>query len=902
MSDDFVGRRKQLAEIDAEWAAAVAGRPRVVWVSGEAGMGKSALVREWLLRREPVGRSFVATADEAERDLEFALIQQLGLCAVDPQEDPLSAGADLVQALGVVSGDGPMVLVVDDAHDGDAPSLRALSFALRRLRADPVLTIVAARPVPLPASALSLGRLADGQGHRVEVEGLTTEEVTDFAEAAGRGHLPLRAATRLRAHTGGSPLHVRALCHELTSAELRAPQLPAPRSFSLLVASSLADLPVQAQDVARACAVLGERVAAGVAARLSGVRDVLSAADQLAEAGLVRVANTDKGWELRWVHPMVRTAVYDDLGAVERLALHRKAAAVTHGVASVEHLVAAAIDPDEQLAARLEHEADAAAEAGRWRVSARLLLHAHKLSVSSERSAARLLDGVDRMLMCGDVSGVLPLAQAVALLPESAASLHTRARLTWMSGDPSTAKDLGQRSWTLTRPEDARLRVSLATMLSQIEILEGHAEAGLGWPILALTTPSLTRAQRSACTASAVLALAMKGEIDQARARLSDLPDDPSAVPLERHGELRARGFARMVGDDLQGATRDLLTVAAALRVDPTPERLVALGGAAEAQFRSGDWPSSLVNAEQAVSLAEDSEQVWALGFLHTPPVLVLAGQGRWTEAEHHLARAAELAAVVKDEATSAYVADVRVHLDLCRGDAAAAEEHGRPIRLRRARAPWEPGVMRLPVNYTTALVHLGRLEEAAALLQRLEERARATHRLSTLCALTRVRGELAAARRDTAAARAAFDEAIDLIGAADALEAGLVRLAHGRFRRRRGERRGAEEEFNEAREAFGRLGALPWIERTDAELALLGGHRLRAAAPGKVDPLTPQERLVAELVCGGRTNQMVAEELVLSVKTVSYHLSNVYLKLNVHSRTQLAAHPGMRSRRPDLD
>jgi ATP/maltotriose-dependent transcriptional regulator MalT len=398
-----------------------------------------------------------------------------------------------------------------------------------------------------------------------------------------------------------------------------------------------------------------------------------------------------------------------------------------------------------------------------------------------------------------------------------------------------------------------------------------------------------------------VLALAMKGETDQARARVSDLPDDPSTVSPQRHGELRARGFAKMVGDDLPGATRDLLTVAAALRFDPTPERLVALGGAAEAQFRSGDWPSSLVNAEQAVSLAEDSEQVWALGFLHTPPVLVLAGQGRWAEAEHHLARAAELAAVVKDEATSAYVADVRVHLDLCRGDAAAAENHGRPILLRRARAPWEPGVMHLPVNYTTALVHLGRLEEAAILLQRFEERARATHRLSTLCALTRVRGELAVARRDTAGARAAFDEAIELIGVADALEVGMVRLVHGRFRRRRGERRGAEEELTQAREAFGRLGATPWIERTDAELALLGGHRPRAAPPGKVDPLTPQERLVAELVCGGRTNQMVAEELVLSVKTVSYHLSNVYTKLDVHSRTQLAAHPEMRPRDPHL-
>ena len=105
----------------------------------------------------------------------------------------------------------------------------------------------------------------------------------------------------------------------LTAAELRAPHLPAPRSFALLVASSLADLPVEAQDVARAAAVLGDRVAAGVAARLSGVSDVMTAADQLARAGLVRVANTDKGWELRWTHPMVRAAVYDDLGAVERL-------------------------------------------------------------------------------------------------------------------------------------------------------------------------------------------------------------------------------------------------------------------------------------------------------------------------------------------------------------------------------------------------------------------------------------------------------------------------------------------------------------------------------------------------------------------------------------------------------
>ena len=100
----------------------------------------------------------------------------------------------------------------------------------------------------------------------------------------------------------------------------------------------------------------------------------------------------------------------------------------------------------------------------------------------------------------------------------------------------------------------------------------------------------------------------------------------------------------------------------------------------AEAQYRLGDWDSSLRHAEQAVSLGEDSEQLWILSVLHCMPVLVLAPRGQWVQAERHLRRAEELARLVGDEATHAYLVDAQVHLDVCRGDSSAAIEHAAAV------------------------------------------------------------------------------------------------------------------------------------------------------------------------------------------------------------------------------
>jgi DNA-binding CsgD family transcriptional regulator len=218
-----------------------------------------------------------------------------------------------------------------------------------------------------------------------------------------------------------------------------------------------------------------------------------------------------------------------------------------------------------------------------------------------------------------------------------------------------------------------------------------------------------------------------------------------------------------------------------------------------------------------------------------------------------------------------------------------------------------QPGLFTWPLHLVLALVELGRTDEAQAELESHEELACAQQNRPGMCSATWLAGVVAAARRDTTAARAAFDRSV---AAGDEhlpiVEQILVPYHYGRFLRRRGERRRAAELLQEARNRGARVGAAPLVQRCDEELAACGGP---APEPvGRTTPtLTPQEQVIAALVCAGHTNREVAAKLVLSPKTVGYHLANVYAKLGVHSRLQLAKvldqqlqpNPGVRPGRP---
>jgi DNA-binding CsgD family transcriptional regulator len=234
----------------------------------------------------------------------------------------------------------------------------------------------------------------------------------------------------------------------------------------------------------------------------------------------------------------------------------------------------------------------------------------------------------------------------------------------------------------------------------------------------------------------------------------------------------------------------------------------------------------------------------------------------------------------------------VAAHLATCRGEPEQVIKECELLRLVSIGILEEPGWLHWPVQNVSALVQTGRFEDAEAELARLGRSAAERGSRSRLAGLARVEGELATALRDHTRARRAFVTALELGGAADALEQGLIRASYGRFLRRRGERRAARMQLEEAIVRFRALGAAPFIEACQEELVACGGTA--SVAPASLtDGLTPQERVIAGLVRQGLTNREIAQQLVLSVKTISYHLGNVYTKLDVHSRTQLLSKLG---------
>ncbi len=392
--------------------------------------------------------------------------------------------------------------------------------------------------------------------------------------------------------------------------------------------------------------------------------------------------------------------------------------------------------------------------------------------------------------------------------------------------------------------------------------------------------------------AARAVGLTLAGRIDEALALLHGLPEEGAAAAPSQHHQLVARGALRAAVDDLTGAHADLTAVCGASGAGVSPHRLLALGVLSDVEYRLGRWDASLTHAEQAVSLAEDSEQRWLEGYLHTSAVLVLAGRGEWLLAEEHLARARHLAEELADMATLAVCENAGVHVASCRGRPEEVVARAALLDLVGGGPTHEPGLLGWPAQYLSALVDLGRTPEAEAGLAAFGSLARARGSRSRLAALARVRGELHTRGRRHGDARRAFEEAIEVgEGAADALESGLVRCSYGRFLRRRGERRAAREHLDDARRRFLALGALPFVERCDVELAACSPPGSQPSVPEThlTAHLTPQEHMVARLVSQGMSNQEVAQRLVLSRKTIGYHLGNVYSKLDVHSRTQLA-------------
>jgi ATP/maltotriose-dependent transcriptional regulator MalT len=492
------------------------------------------------------------------------------------------------------------------------------------------------------------------------------------------------------------------------------------------------------------------------------------------------------------------------------------------------------------------------------------------------------------LLVIGDIATASPYQDELAAAGSGAWSDYVTGYQLLLAGQVSEAKARLGRALTAVRagergaagqPEDlegriaAQLAIIAVLTLSYREMVEHGAAA-----VAAARVPWV--AAFAWFTRSIGLAVAGRGA--EALAELSDV-DEPGA-PSGLDG-LVARGMIRLWTDDLAGARRDLARSVDRATRGENLRIAQALGFLGEAEYRLGALDEAVLHTELAVGDAEENNRFWDYALLHALASYPLAARGEWEKAEAHAAAAATWGRKVGAPSGLAYAAAAKAAIAQARGDAtvllAAAEE------LELFYPGREPGTSLSGPLRADALSQLGRTVEAIDALDAFTAKLIHQDRLSTRLAVTRVRAQLAAATGDHGEALGACERARHLAHTVGLpLEAARVDLLTGTYQAALGRRAAAERTLRSALRQFTFLGAWAYAALTLRASAAAG---LSLDAPSAaLGALTRAERAVVTLVCQGRSNREIAERLVLSTKTVEFHLTNVFRKLDVSSRGEL--------------
>jgi len=478
--------------------------------------------------------------------------------------------------------------------------------------------------------------------------------------------------------------------------------------------------------------------------------------------------------------------------------------------------------------------------------------------------------------------------------PVRRAALHERAA--------AAVPDLAARLWHRARSTvgpDADLAAGLGTLGRRHAATGQWLEAARYLGAAAGLTPDAAARERLDLEASECLITAGEADQNAVTRRLNELAPSPWRDYVQALLELNAGRIEaaaslltesqRASGTDgtpqaritahlsfvrrLQHRTWSIDSLADADDLNGVRQRV--LGHLLQAGERriSGDWDEALRAGDAAASLAAGGGQALLVPLCAVSQVPLLAARGEWDAAEARLRTARDHPAAQTVPLVSAAVATAAAHL---------AAAHGDDDRVLRV-SPTVPSDL-----VVDALIAVGRLDEAETVLHRLQ--VNAAGRPAETAAAARVRGNLHAARRETRQAVAAFEDSLKILdGMRAPFLTALTRLDFGAFLRRAGRRGTAAAHLEPAHAGFEALRARPYLARCARELAACG--RPGGGRPAGESPvgLTAQESAVAGRAARGLTNRQIAREMVISVKTVEYHLGNIYPKLRVRSRTELA-------------
>jgi DNA-binding CsgD family transcriptional regulator len=901
------GRGGECGALDRLVTDARAGRSGVLVLRGEAGAGKSALL-EFVAARAPDCRIARAAGVESEMELAFAGLHQLCGPMLDhldrlpaPQRDALGTafglsvggapdrflvGLAVLSLLADVAEEQPLVCVVDDAQWLDQVSAQTLAFVARRLLAEPVALVFAARTGG-PEQGLKQG--LEGLPE-LPVRGLSDPDARALVGAALRGPLDEAVRDRIVAESRGNPLALLELPRGLTPAELAGGfGLPGVKPLATLIEQGfvrrLEPLPDQTRRLLLTAAAepAGDVTLLWRAAGRLGIGPDAAAAAQT--AGLI-----EAGAGVRFRHPLVRSAAYRSASVGDRRDVHAALAEVTDPVLDPDrrawHRAHAAAGRDEAVAAELEQSASRAQARGGLAAMAAFLERAAELTLDPARRAQRALAAAQAKHQAGAADAALGLlAMAQAGPPDEL----QRAREDLLRGQIALALRRGNEAPSLLLAAARRLEpldpgLARDTYLDAFSaaLIYGRLSRAVGEVARAarVTPPLSTPPRTPDLLLDGLSVLFTEGPaagVPTLRRALSTFRSQDISAAEELRWLWLAGRVAWALWDDDAWSVLISRLVQLARDAGAFGQLPLAFNSRVFAHLVCGELST-------AASLVEEAQTVKAVvgsNFLPYGALGLAAMSGRERETGE-LIETISSEVVSRGEGIGVTVTQWATAV-LCNGlgryeQALAAAEQACEYPPELGFCTWSL------VELIEAAVRSGQAERASGALQRLTETTRASGTDWALGIEARSRALLSQGD----AAESLYREAIDRLGRTQVrVELARAHLLYGEWLRRAGRRIDAREQLGAAHQMLTAMGAEAFAERARRELAATG-QTVRKQTVETRDELTAQEAQIARLAGDGRTNPEIGAELFISPRTVEWHLHRVYPKLGISSRRQL--------------
>ncbi|MEU9130632.1 AAA family ATPase [Kitasatospora sp. NPDC048540] len=913
----FVGRADELAVIGRCLETVRAGCPAVILVEGEAGIGKTALIRRGLSGAALDGFSVLrAFCDDSERDYAFGVVSQL-IQRLGPLQDdfpllgmpissgaaPLPVGAQLLALVGRLQERGPVALVIDDLQWADQRSLQALGFVIRRLEFDSVLVVLTARNRPwslgastevVPDESLEEAYRWVGSaraGFRVQLTGLDTANVRHWLDATVEHQLDDRLAQRLREHTEGHPLFTETVLTELKDLDDGRNALPVPKSLGQGVRQQLDALPPPSRRLVEAIAVLGGRQPIALAAALAACENPAADLEPALHVRLVRWWPDEVVAHVSINHELQRQTILQATDPVERCRLHAAAADLVDREAAWGHRVAAVSGPDQVLARQLEEEAERRLPLGDTERAARMLRWASDISATRSEHERLLLSAASWLIWHGKLTSVTPLLESVRACADSPLRDLTLGAYAAVLGERAQAvTQLGRAFDDAARVRGQEWIAAMAGFwLGNVYVYEGKGDemAEVSRRVLRLPDipPVLAGYAKVWLSFGIGFKAGARAALEEIRF-LAGLPDTPKITDPANAVVVMYRGCYASFAGDLAAGAGDLKMVLKLARSEYPFVAEWASADLASVQFTLGEWDDAVINCHNAMNFLEAERKVRALSFIHSIAAWVPSMRGEWATALDHIT-VAEHGLPDSGPRYRVQTAVSRALLGQAQANYPAMLEALQPILdMPPDSGPALYKSWWLPL-YAEALLANGHLPEAHEALSELQRLVHEIPYLHVVCA--RLTGQLA--ENDGRPERAAdhYQQALEQpVPPDDApLHRALLEQATGRLLARTGRPAASSELLERAASRLTELRAAPFLERCRQDIAKAGvattnGRREEPSG------LTGRERDIAHLARQGMTNREIASELFISVKTVEYHLGHVYQKLSVSSRRQL--------------